>query len=292
MTIEVKDSTIDNAGKGIYSTSLIRKGGLICEYPGEIFTDEDKKFHSADHTYRIEIPAETSQTGHTVKRFLDAKKVPLDHAIQTQKLAHIANDRIVGNNAIFDLTYMDDGSIKVHLIAEQPIYPGNEIFVSYGLSYWREERMHLLYDRSMLAYLQRIICIEDEMNQRYNQRYNHAGNENPIDIRFVDGPNSFRLGMDGMTARQLGCRCHQGSHKDKIETIVMKVDAFLRYSNEREENILLVRCTECAHDLSISNETSDNFHKSIVFSNNIRDTSVSDQIRSVRRRIIPQKISD
>ena len=276
--VEVRPSTIFGAGNGIFSTCFIPKGGFISKYPGIVVDYDDD-----DNKYKIQISEYSSQTTEREQRkmFLDAKDVPLEHAIYTGELAHLANDRIGNNNALFELITDDEArggaacvTPTVFLVAERGIHAGEEICVSYGTSYWRHH-MHVLSDGAMLDTLREIIRIEDAINRRCSvisgrpdddTKKNSNGDLHlllPIDIRSKDGPNSFRLGMSIGLSRSIGCRCiypsiHAGS--DHEEVVVMHADAFLIAGDK-----LLVRCTECACDLCISDITSYDFHRSIVF---------------------------
>ncbi|MBC7934162.1 MAG: SET domain-containing protein-lysine N-methyltransferase [Rhizobacter sp.] len=118
----VKDSTLPNSGKGLFSKTFIPKGTYIIEYTGKVTSWKD-----VDH--------EEGLNGYIY--YLNR-----NHVINASKhkaaLARYANDargltKIKGllNNAIYE--HVDK---KVFIRSTKNIDPGQEILVAYGKEYW------------------------------------------------------------------------------------------------------------------------------------------------------------
>ena len=129
----VKDSTIPNSGKGLFTTKFIPKGTRIVEYKGRITTWKEVK-NESDNGYIYTI-----NNNHVI----DARP-------HTKALARYANDarglvRIKGitNNC----TYVNDG-LKAYIESVKDIPAGAEIFVSYGKEYWDVIRANLKLDKT------------------------------------------------------------------------------------------------------------------------------------------------
>lgn len=130
----VKKSTLPNAGKGLFTKRDIKKGERIIEYLGEIITEKelDKRAENDIYGYAFYI---------SPKKCIDAYYTP-------EALARYANDaaglsRVPGlrNNSVYDI-WKNRGWIQ----ATRNIKAGEEIFVSYGASYWRDIRYNIKLD--------------------------------------------------------------------------------------------------------------------------------------------------
>ena len=128
----VKDSTIPNSGKGLFTTKFIPKGTRIVEYKGRATTWKEVK-NDSDNGYIYTIDND---------HVIDAKTY-------TKALARYANDarglgRVKGitNNC----TYTNDG-FKAYIESVKDIPAGAEIFVSYGKEYWDVVRENLKIDK-------------------------------------------------------------------------------------------------------------------------------------------------
>lgn len=117
----VKDSTIPNAGKGLFTTVDIAKGSRVVEYKGRRTVWSDVK--DDDTNYYI----------YTINRnnVIDAQKT-------LSALARYANDakgltRVKGlaNNCV----YVNDGN-RAFIEATKNIPAGTEILVDYTKEYW------------------------------------------------------------------------------------------------------------------------------------------------------------
>jgi uncharacterized protein len=128
----VKESTIPDSGKGLFTKVFIPKGTRIVEYKGRITIWKEVKNDSSNgYIYTI-------NNNHVI----DARPTP-------KALARYANDarglvRIKGitNNS----TYVNDG-LKAYIESVKDIPAGAEIFVDYGKDYWDVMRENLKIDK-------------------------------------------------------------------------------------------------------------------------------------------------
>ena len=125
----VKESTIPESGKGLFTKKFIPKGTRIVEYKGKITTwkDVDHKEGTNGYIYYIK------------------RTHVIDAGTYKKALGRYANDgrglyRIPGitNNA----QYVEDEG-KVYIEATKDIPAGSEILVSYGKEYWDVIRHNL-----------------------------------------------------------------------------------------------------------------------------------------------------
>src|SRR3569833_2647389 len=128
----VKDSTIPNSGKGLFTSKFIPKGTRIVEYKGRITTWKEVK-NDSDNGYIYTI-----NNNHVI----DAK-------LTTKALARYANDargfvRVKGitNNCV----YANDGQ-QAFIESIKDIPAGAEIFVAYGIEYWDVVRENIKADK-------------------------------------------------------------------------------------------------------------------------------------------------
>ena len=132
--VMVRPSTIPNAGNGLFADIDFAKNGLITEYEGEEEADADaKRKHYRDITHHI-----TRHDG----RLIHGLKDP------TQAIgrggASFANDPKEAGRYNAKYFWRPDPATsgttnKVFLKATKDIRKGDEIFVSYGTSYWRRQ---------------------------------------------------------------------------------------------------------------------------------------------------------
>ena len=119
--LEVKESTIPQAGKGLFTTIDIPKFTRIVEYKGRITTWKDVEYDSTNgYIYTV-----------NPKHVIDAKRT-------LKAVARYANDakglvRVEGlkNNC----TYNIEGK-RVYIVSMKNIPAGSELFVGYGKEYW------------------------------------------------------------------------------------------------------------------------------------------------------------
>jgi SET domain-containing protein len=129
--LEVKESNIPGAGKGLFTKEFIPKGSRITEYKGRIRTW--KEVENEDGNYYI--------------FYVNADCV-IDASRQKKVLARYINDakglkKIKGltNNADFVV----DG-LQAFVEAKKDIPAGAEIFVGYGKEYWDVIRRNIKLD--------------------------------------------------------------------------------------------------------------------------------------------------
>ena len=120
--VEVKESMLPGAGKGLFAKEPIPKGTRIVEYKGKITTWKEVDDDDGNNGYIYYIKR------HHV----------IDASRHTSALARYANDarglqRLKGttNNA----EYVEDG-LKVYIESRKDIPAGAEILVEYGKEYW------------------------------------------------------------------------------------------------------------------------------------------------------------
>jgi hypothetical protein len=126
--IEVKTSTIPNAGKGLFALQDFSKGDEICEFTGkEVSKEEIKKLTGTRAEYLI-----GKDDGSTVDVYNSKSpaKYSNDHDgyLKATKKAGFEKK----NNC--EIMELDNG--ELWLIATKKIKEGDEIFCSYGSSYW------------------------------------------------------------------------------------------------------------------------------------------------------------
>jgi SET domain-containing protein len=118
----VQESTIPNAGQGLFTKTFIPKGARIIQYTGRVSNWED-----ADH-----------QDGLNAYIYFMSEDHVIDASKRKKSYGRYANDargmkKIKGilNNSI----YVEEGK-KVYIDAAKDIQPGGEILVGYGKEYW------------------------------------------------------------------------------------------------------------------------------------------------------------
>lgn len=117
--LEVRESKIPGAGKGLFATRLHERSSTICEYSGVVLPNEVAwKLH--DKSYLMKI-------GDNV--YVDALKCP-------DVLARYIND-CRGRRGGFNVHFVkrpEDG--RADVVAMRDIQPGEELYVNYGRLYW------------------------------------------------------------------------------------------------------------------------------------------------------------
>jgi hypothetical protein len=129
--LEVRESNIPNAGKGLFTTEFIPEGSRIVEYKGRIRTWKEVK--NNDTNYYI---------------FYVTRNHIIDAGNFKKSLARYINDakglkKIKGLNN--NTEFRRDG-LRVFVEATKDIPAGAELFVSYGKDYWDVIRANLKID--------------------------------------------------------------------------------------------------------------------------------------------------
>lgn len=130
--LQIKKSTLEGAGKGLFTTVDIPKGARIVEYKGEVMTWKEAS-KDVDNGYIFFI---------SNQRVINAKD-------NEEELGRYANDasglsRVKGitNNAEY---VIEKG--KAYIDAMKAIPKGGEIFVSYSKEYWDVIRENIRADK-------------------------------------------------------------------------------------------------------------------------------------------------
>ncbi len=125
MALKVKKSLIPGAGKGLFTTTPIKKGEKVIEYLGEIIDWEE-------YERRVEKDEDGYLFFINKNRCIDAFNTP-------EHIARFANDA-AGLTRVKGLTnnseYIIEKKKKCFIIAKRKIEAGEEIFVSYTKEYW------------------------------------------------------------------------------------------------------------------------------------------------------------
>lgn len=126
----VKKSRIPNAGRGLFTTSRIRKGDIIVEYLGDKLTwKQCLKRYKSDLTQLLYVFAISDEN------CIDAKPCP-------DELAQYANDANGGSGKSRFKNNCEYNVIKrrPYIVALKEIGPNSEILVDYGDEYWEAVR--------------------------------------------------------------------------------------------------------------------------------------------------------
>lgn len=130
----VRKSGIDEAGKGLFTTSRIRRGDTIVEYLGEKMTWKQclKKYKNNAHelVYVFSV---------TDENCIDAHAAP-------DALARFAND---ANGTEFGKRHKNNSEYRIikkrpYIVATREIKAGTEILVDYGDEYWDAIRENMM----------------------------------------------------------------------------------------------------------------------------------------------------
>ncbi len=118
----VKKSTIEGAGKGLFTKKMIPKGTKIIEYKGKITSWND-----ADHQGGLNAYLYYVTKDHVIDAF-SSKNEPgryMNDAVAFRKIKPGANN----------CKYVQEG-LKVFIYAKRDIAADAELFVRYGKKYW------------------------------------------------------------------------------------------------------------------------------------------------------------
>ena len=131
-SVEIKESILPGAGKGLFAKKLIPKGARIVEYKGKITTWKEVNDNDGNNGYIYYV-----KRNHVI----DASK-------HISSLARYANDarglcrlKGISNNS----EYVEEG-LKVFIKSKKDIIAGTEILVEYGKEYWEVIRHNLKVD--------------------------------------------------------------------------------------------------------------------------------------------------
>jgi SET domain-containing protein len=123
----VQRSGIEKAGKGLFARKRIPKGACIGKYLGDVVTD----LTACDKDYIIETMPYFDMNGKEIgPKMLCGKR--MDNKMRWINDPRYDRSKI---NAVTIQTYL--GEVEVR--AKREIKPAEEIFMSYGEHYWKEE---------------------------------------------------------------------------------------------------------------------------------------------------------
>lgn len=128
--LSIKESQIPLAGKGLWADKTFKRGEVIVKYDGEYIT------------WKECLKRNEAQEGYGCYYLYLSKKKCIDAQYTLWAQGRYANDaaglcRIAGlrNNSRYEVI-----KGEVYIIASRNIRAGEEIFVSYGRSYWNTLR--------------------------------------------------------------------------------------------------------------------------------------------------------
>ncbi|RYZ30427.1 MAG: SET domain-containing protein [Chitinophagaceae bacterium] len=131
--LEIKTSTIPDAGKGLFTKVFIAKGTRIVEYKGTVTTwDVVKDDPTNAYIYFV-------KPNHVI----DARDHPKMMARYVNDAKGLVRNKARRNNAQFQ----NDG-LRVYIVATKNIEPGEELLVEYGQKYWNTVRRNMEIDKA------------------------------------------------------------------------------------------------------------------------------------------------
>jgi len=124
--LEVKLSTIPNAGRGVFTNKTFEEYDVICEYSGQvIFASTFKN----DFFYRAQLGSHYSIMGN--KDPISNPGSLINHRDPPNCYFYISN-LLMGINE----NKGRKTSLRLFIVALTTILPGQELFLSYGKAYW------------------------------------------------------------------------------------------------------------------------------------------------------------
>lgn len=127
--VEVKTSTIPNAGKGLFALQDFSKDEEICEFTGQTISKEEiKKLSGQRAEYLI---AKDDGTTVDVYNSKSPAKYANDHD------GYLKATKKSGFQKKNNCEIMEIGNGELWLVATKAIKEDDEIFCSYGPSYWK-----------------------------------------------------------------------------------------------------------------------------------------------------------
>jgi hypothetical protein len=124
MALKVKKSQLPNAGKGLFTTTPIKKGTQIIEYLGEII---DWK----EYERRVERDEDGYLFFVNKKHCIDAFNTPEHIARYANDAAGLSRVKGLKNNSVYET----EGN-RCFIVSTRDIASGEEIFVNYTKDYW------------------------------------------------------------------------------------------------------------------------------------------------------------
>ncbi len=124
MALIVKKSTLPNAGKGLFTSTPIKKGTRVIEYLGEIidWKEYERRVEKDEDGYLFFINKKTC---------IDAWNTPEHKARYANDAAGLSKVKGMKNNCEYEI----EGK-QCFILSTKDIAAGEEIFVSYTKEYW------------------------------------------------------------------------------------------------------------------------------------------------------------
>lgn len=128
--IEIRDSTISGAGKGVFATIDIPEGTHVCEYTGKVIpTSED----FSDRSRSFAMKNGNTILGDNIGSFIN-DNVQLRPLSYEETKAFFA-DRKLPRYGTHNCKYFEwDG--KVFVVTTRDVKKDEELFTDYGFNYW------------------------------------------------------------------------------------------------------------------------------------------------------------
>lgn len=126
--VKVAPSNIKNAGNGLFATRNFKKGDMIAPYPGKIITIDECADKNSFYAIRL-FKNFVWDASHLEKHLLgdtcnDCLPIDVEKGYGT------------GTNAHYCYQKSHKNTIRCFLSASRPITCGEEIFATYGDSFW------------------------------------------------------------------------------------------------------------------------------------------------------------
>lgn len=124
MALLVKTSQLPNSGKGLFTTTPIKKGSKVIEYKGEIidWKEYEKRVKEDKDGYLFFINKKTC---------IDAWNTPQHKARYANDAQGLSRTKGLKNNCVYEI---EDN--KCYIVSTRDIKAGEEIFVDYTKEYW------------------------------------------------------------------------------------------------------------------------------------------------------------
>lgn len=130
--LEVKESSLPNAGMGLFTKINLNKGDIVTEYKGRRCTWKQVE-DDVDNGYIYHIDDEN---------VIDAKKVMKSFGRYANDALGLMRIKGITNNA----EYVEENN-RVYIVAKRNLKPGDEVFVPYGRLYWKQVKENIELDR-------------------------------------------------------------------------------------------------------------------------------------------------
>ena len=124
MALLVKTSQLPNSGKGLFTTTNIKKGARVIEYLGEIidWKEYERRVERDEDGYLFFI---------NKKNCIDAWNTPQHKARFANDAAGLGRVKGLKNNCVYETE-----ENRCYILSTRDILAGEEIFVSYTKEYW------------------------------------------------------------------------------------------------------------------------------------------------------------